>query len=660
MRRERYDRLGDRARRRRADGSRGWRARRAFRKLVHLSDRGDRLAEQALRSTSSYPPDDWLLWLRDPTDETWMSARNSGRPPAADAGAVSLAFTEATDGRRDAATRARIGAFCTRHGMAPAEPADRALFLVMTGQPEQHRALDPDGELLAAAYEEAAEPTRAAVRQALADAGDLDLVRVIAERRRLVVDMTGGEVDQLARRLARAADWEQLWRLVTEAPIGPATAAVRLCGAWRPAGAADRHLFDVLAAVPPETVAAAARALRAAPEAGCPVLTYVTDASFAPDLSQVAVASSTAYKLAGGPFDAAVDVFALPDGRHLARHRSERYRIEAVLHLGAAIVTHEVSGGLPVRPYRHRLVHRAGGTTTVLGEYRAPAPQRWGLARIPGGFVAAPSGGPGGLLRGAADGSRLDRVRLAELAGQGHRTPPVLAVAADPASGRVAVADRFRGLLAVLDDDLRPAQVLAIGGTGTRQGASALLFAGPDRLVTQHQGAVRLWRWDERTATEAARPQPQDCRSLAALPATGHLLAVAAYGTEVICWDAASLVAVEAPVDVSVPYAAHGVWSSAGGEYVAVGVAESVQLRGVRPGPAAELLLRPVGRMVPADLPRVAAAAREAGDPAVRQALELLRACLEHRFGAEVEIGRPAPGAAAEDVALGGEDGPPC
>jgi hypothetical protein len=54
-------RLGRRARRRRADGSRGFLARRAWQGLVRAGDRGQEAAVEAV----------WELWLEDPGDESW-------------------------------------------------------------------------------------------------------------------------------------------------------------------------------------------------------------------------------------------------------------------------------------------------------------------------------------------------------------------------------------------------------------------------------------------------------------------------------------------------------------------------------------------------------------------------------------------------------------
>lgn len=92
---------------RRDDGSRGWRARRAWRRLVSACAAGNVAAQEAVRTAELTDPD--VLELL---------------------------------------------------AVAPAEPADRAAYLVLIGQGAQHRALDPDGSLPTLAYRTAVPETR--------------------------------------------------------------------------------------------------------------------------------------------------------------------------------------------------------------------------------------------------------------------------------------------------------------------------------------------------------------------------------------------------------------------------------------------------------------------------------------------------------------------
>ncbi|MFV2176423.1 hypothetical protein ACFHW2_02705 [Actinomadura sp. LOL_016] len=88
--------------------------------------------------------------------------------------------------------RPETARFCAEHGLAPADPPRRAVFFLLTGRPEQYRALDPDGSLLALAYAAAPKPERARLREAMAEAGDLGLVGVIAggDRRTRLADVS--------------------------------------------------------------------------------------------------------------------------------------------------------------------------------------------------------------------------------------------------------------------------------------------------------------------------------------------------------------------------------------------------------------------------------------------------------------------------------------
>jgi len=118
---------------------------------------------------------------------------------------------------------ARWGRSARCGGLAPGKATQRALFFVLTGQRAQHRAEDPDGSLLAEAYREAREEQRAAVRQALAGADDLDLVRVIAGAGRgAVAAVTPWEASYLGGQFAVRRDWAGLLQFALGLPLAAA------------------------------------------------------------------------------------------------------------------------------------------------------------------------------------------------------------------------------------------------------------------------------------------------------------------------------------------------------------------------------------------------------------------------------------------------------
>jgi hypothetical protein len=74
--------------------------------------------------------------------------------------------------------------------------------------------------------------------------------------------------------------------------------------------------------------------------------------------------------------------------------------------------------------------------------------------------------------------------------------------------------------------------------------------------------------------------------------------------------------------------------------------------------PLTALLGQPMSAMTPADLSAVMGALRYRDlFPATRPVLELLAACLEHRFGGDVAIGESASAPEADAISLSARDG---
>ncbi|MGH3391497.1 MAG: hypothetical protein ACRDOO_21725, partial [Actinomadura sp.] len=313
-------RLMWRADRRRHDGTRSVFARFALNTLILAGDRGDRAAVDEV----------WTIWLNEPDEELWellagwrRPARDDGRGPSlvalnegsVDDAAFRTALVDAavrTDhpigeiarrrilaGDEDvvdavcaaATTRPALVPLCVEHGLAPAEPVERTVFFLLTGQAEQYRAADPDGSLLALGYESATADVRRRLRTAIVDAGDLDVAQVLAGtgQRDRRTRPTAEEARYLTAQLAHRRAWDELWRLVQHLPLLEAVTAARLFDGWRPPDDHGRALFDQLTGADPEPFAEAHRALTTLRATRIEVPGEVHDGSFSPDGRRLAV-----------------------------------------------------------------------------------------------------------------------------------------------------------------------------------------------------------------------------------------------------------------------------------------------------------------------------------------------------------------------------------
>jgi hypothetical protein len=77
-----------------------------------------------------------------------------------------------------------------------------------------------------------------------------------------------------------------------------------------------------------------------------------------------------------------------------------------------------------------------------------------------------------------------------------------------------------------------------------------------------------------------------------------------------------------------------------------------IEVRDLRLGEIAGLVSRPLASARPTDLQAVADAAALDVPSEVSEAISLLRACLEQRFGADITIGRGAPQRTGDDIGL--------
>ena len=454
-------RLARRATRQRDDGSRSARSWRAWRLLAEAANRGDQNAIIAV----------WLMWLRDPGDELWEAL---ARWRGADA-LTEDACRAATQSYRPAGERVSIAAFCIRRGLAPGDEIQRALFYVLTGQTARYWSADPDGSRLAAGYQGAGEPTRAMLRQAMADDGDLGLPYILSAYppdRAAALTADGGRY--LADQLADRRDWPALWQLVRDLPLAEAVAAMRLFGdGWRPGDDRSRTLFGLLAEADPGAVASALSALQA------PVLIRIemddvpSRGSFSPDSRQLLVATERDGRYSG------CRVFDLPGGTLTERHDYRGGRPpQAVLHLGEAFF---VVGCRGFEVWE--LVRYTAGQPAVIEWNREPII----VARHPAGFVMEKWRLGGRRLRlYDARGEVAEEVTVSVA----DPEPGVHLAAADPGTGRLALRGTH---LWILDSDW--ARVLA--KLKPREKApSRVSFVGPEHVVVINDNEpAALYDW---------------------------------------------------------------------------------------------------------------------------------------------------------------------
>jgi hypothetical protein len=671
--RRRARRLARRAQMWRRGGSRGRLARRAWRILVAASNSGDGNAIDAV----------WQAWLRAGNEELWpvLSGWPNLRDIAADV------CTAAVNPRVPADQRALIGALCARHGLVPGGDVQRALFYVLTGQAGQHRAADPDGSLLATAYWAAAEPTRAAVRAAIAQAGDLDLVRLVAsaDGPDRVALLTAAECPYLASQLASRSDWDRLWRLVKDFPLAEAVAAMPLLpGRWRPGGDRDGFLFDRLNGVSPSALAAAEADLKKAAlrqirlyadfrKAGLRRVPrgvdYPSEArcSFSPDARRLAVVIGSQ-----------VMFFGVPGLTRAGEYRagspeSKFFRPSGLLCVGDAVL----ACGSFVLSSRRRaataaLMRYTGKDDKVL--FREEGSMH--LAYHPDGFILQHV--PGGAGGSSGDGGR--RIQLHTAGGHLLQDIPIPAGSALPdADGEpwVTAADRETGLIALGGNRLwiyHPGARRVLASSDPLGRVTGGGWIGPDRiavttgparpaLTTQDQCRLHAFRLAapglELEGSRSIEPSYGWANYLALDPASNEI-AVFGNGIRGVDYYDANNLAIRGPRET----VGSAECSSADGRYLAIviyrewldgdvtHIERTLHVADRWLTAVGWLARQPMAALKPSDL-AIAEAARGVlpGSPA-SPLLDLFAACVKHRFGADVGIGRSAPGIGDDEIGI--------
>lgn len=543
---------------------------------------------------------------------------------------------------------------------APQEPADRAAYLALIGQDAQRQALDPDGSLLALAYRAATPHVRERLRTVMATAGDADVIRVVVtgDQRDRLAETTYDELDYLGHQLAQHRRWDELRRLARDLPLAKAVAAAEFLPEEDRTGRSSEELRATIERLP-----------------GDRLIEYYTEglelcASFSPDSSELAVRSEIFETWRS--IRVCVDTFHIGT-RRVTRHydkggRGGREDARSVLHLGDEIVTrrgwegnHQVVRVMP----DHKVLSPPGSITDVRrSSGGAVAVYPLGLAFVDPGastlrYQPVPrfsetQNGAGLLLTGPATAlATLPDARLIALF-------TVHGIHVLDEDGAV-VNERVRPVTIGHDGRFKPAlsflspESLAVHQyTNTDLGQCTerwkLTPSGGLRRTAHHDsGSVRerwsLQNWQRLRLDDAFAARitasdgksldadfpwlsggPADLQTIPKFPTHRSLLTVAPYGDMFVTYiDGASLGPV---VEVHSPHLPT----------------------------ARELLERPLVKCSPLDLRNVRELRKEIGDPAVRDALDLLAARLAERFGDEIALGgtNPVPDGGPHDIALGG------
>lgn len=709
-------RLARRVADRNRGGLRGARARRAearLRRAVAGGGEGERAAIDAV----------WRAWLAEPDEAHWAlldawrrpasreperglsmvalgaatgpefhgalieAAARSGHPVAriardAIASSEDTGLIEAVCAAAE--SDAGLAAFCADHGLAPADPARRVMFFLLTGQDAQRRAADPDGTVLALGYAAAAAADRDRLRAAMAGSGDIDPVQVLAADRSRVSQLPADEVSYLAVRLAERRDWAGLWRLVPDLPLAQAIAAAALIGeGWQPASEQHRALLARLRLDGPGVAAElpADRLEQGTIRIEVPGQVYAT--ALSADGRRL-IAATRQRPFAVGDQGGVVTVFRLPGGDPVERYEVAEVPHDArhIMDLGDGFAVTQfqwtapaVSGSWLLRcsPGGVRELSRPQDTAS-----RAPI---FGLARLSGraaGGAAADSAaadsGFAALIHAgfldfySGDGEFLGRQFL----GGGPGDPWLVGLRPGPASmagGPTSVASGSDGRLAVAGGGLividarnaprlsllaaAPSREPTLRDRPTR-GLEVVYFYDTETLVTTNaeQGLVRWWRVIGDRIEQHGQVSVSHAEHAVMIPKRGEIAVLEGQGTQrrVRYLQAGSLAEVAVPRELADARGAC-LCGSADGSMHALGGDGFVQVA-YSTHPAVAVASRPLAEAQPGDLAVVRAALQDPGPaPLSRPLLELLLAALEYRFGTDVAVGAEH-GAGDDDIGI--------
>jgi hypothetical protein len=482
-------------------------------------------------------------------------------------------------------------------------------------------------------YRGADQRAQAALREAMAGDGDLDIVRVVSGGSGSELEaLTKTEREYLRDRLAERREWPRLWQFARELPLRDALDMLRpIDSRWRPD--AERELFALLASADPGAVAAGEVELAAsARPVRVEVPGLVHAGALTDDSRRLAVWTiddpSRLYYRSQWPKAGTISFYDLPYGTLTARYDAPAQEQASLAYCGGTLMALTSSTGDHANVRAGTWIYRypegqAGELVFQDDTYTT------GLAARPGGFVTA--GYNGMLTFFDEDGTLSTAVPFRGPNWRFYRKQfQYQPIAVHHGSGRIAVV--YAGGVTVLDP------------TGTEVIAD-LPHDHTEKGVCFHgEGIVVAGTW----CVEKRRLPDGDRRALLysgrdPICVSGNMVhfldergAVRDFGE---LWPG-----LDTPPSEASGTTGNRLFSSAAGTCHALGGDEFAEVGWDRCPDVPGIARRPQSAWTVEDLRDVQAADwLVLSRPRVRPFYDLLRRCLEHRFGEAVPAGRATP-----------------